>query len=74
MDGKPARRESEERARGVFITDQERAIQHFPLGPSRQDLPGLTQLSARRLAAITPDRYPALFDAAPSWPPEILLT
>ena len=28
----------------MFITDQERAIQHFPLGWSQQNLPGLTQL------------------------------
>ena len=28
----------------MFITDQERAIQHFPLGWSEQNLPGLTQL------------------------------
>jgi choline-sulfatase len=28
----------------MFITDQERAIQHFPLGWPQQNLPGLTQL------------------------------
>jgi choline-sulfatase len=28
----------------MFITDQERAIQHFPLGWSQQNLPGLAQL------------------------------
>ena len=29
----------------MFITDQERAIQHFPLGWSEQNLPGLTKLA-----------------------------
>ena len=28
----------------MFITDQERAIQHFPLGWTQENLPGLTQL------------------------------
>jgi arylsulfatase A-like enzyme len=28
----------------MFITDQERAIQHFPLGWSEENLPGLTKL------------------------------
>ena len=33
----------------IFITDQERAIQHFPRGWARQNLPGLTQLQRRGL-------------------------
>jgi choline-sulfatase len=33
----------------MFLTDQERAIQHFPLGWAEQNLPGLTQLKRHGL-------------------------
>ena len=35
--------------RDLFITDQERAIQHFPPGWSKQNLPGMTRLQRHGL-------------------------
>ena len=49
--GKPARARASSRAANIggmnvllFLTDQQRAVQHFPPGWARRNLPGFTQL------------------------------